>query len=458
MHIEQLYTNCLAEAAYYIESEGEVAIIDPLRETKPYLQIAAERGAEIKYIFETHFHADFVSGHIDLSHQTGAKIIYGPNADTDYEIYQAKDGEVFQLGKITLQALHTPGHTPESTCYLLKDEQGKDYAIFTGDTLFVGDVGRPDLLDGVMTKEELAGMMYDSLNSKIKPLADNVIVYPAHGPGSACGKNIGKETFSTIGVQKKMNYALQDMSKEEFIDKVTDGMLPPPKYFFEDARINKSGYQPIETVISKNKSALDTDKFKQYLNDGALILDTRMPGDFEKGFIKGSINIGLNGQYAVWVGTLININDPLILVTEPGKEEEAVLRLARIGYENVKGFLKGGIEAWVEPLERIQSIEPEKVASRIKKGSVVLDVRKHGEFNTAHIKDALFITLAEMPDNLSGLDKEKDYLVHCAGGYRSMIAASIMKKEGFKNPINVYGGFGAIQQTNIGIESEVVDV
>lgn len=458
MHIEQLYTNCLAEAAYYIESEGEVAIIDPLRETKPYLQIAAERGAKIKYVFETHFHADFVSGHIDLSHQTGAKIIYGPNADTDYEIYQARDGEVFQLGKITLQALHTPGHTPESTCYLLKDEQGKDYAIFTGDTLFVGDVGRPDLLDGVMTKEELAGMMYDSLNNKIKPLADDVIVYPAHGPGSACGKNIGKETFSTIGVQKKMNYALQDMTKDEFIKKVTDGMLPPPKYFFEDARINKAGYQPIEAVISKNKSALDIDKFKQHLNEGALILDTRMPNDFEKGFIEGSINIGLNGQYAVWVGTLININDPLVLVTEPGKEEEAVLRLARIGYENVKGYLKGGIEAWDEPLEKIQSIEPEKVAAEIKKGSVVIDVRKHGEFNTAHIKDAKFLTLADMPENLTGLDKDKPYLVHCAGGYRSMVAASIMKKEGFKTPINVYGGFGAIQQTNVDIESEAVEV
>lgn len=458
MHIEQLYTNCLAEAAYYIESEGEVAIIDPLRETQPYLRIAEERDAKIKYIFETHFHADFVSGHIDLSHQTGAKIIYGPGADTDYEIYQAKDMEVFRLGKITIQALHTPGHTPESTCYLLKDEEGKDYAIFTGDTLFVGDVGRPDLLDGVMSKEELAGMMYDSLNSKIKPLADDIIVYPAHGPGSACGKNIGKETFSTIGVQKQTNYALQEMSKEEFIRKVTEGMLPPPKYFFEDARINKAGYQPIDEILNRNMQALDSDAFKKHVEAGALILDTRMPNDFEQGFIKGSMNIGLNGQYAVWVGTLIDINQPLVLVTEEGKEEEAVLRLARVGYENVKGYLKGGIAGWDEELDRISSIEPEDVASELESGNMVLDVRKPGEYNAAHIKNAGFMTLSDMPQNLKHLDKDKRYLVHCAGGYRSMIAASIMKKEGFKNPVNVYGGFGAIKQTDVDIESDAVEI
>lgn len=458
MYIEQLYTNCLAEAAYYIESEGEAAIIDPLREIKPYLELAEKRGTKIKYVFETHFHADFVSGHIDLSKKTGGKIVYGPNANTEYEVYNATDGEVFTLGKVTIKALHTPGHTPESTCYLLQDEKGKDHAVFTGDTLFVGDVGRPDLLDGVMSKEELAGMMYDSLNTKIKTLADDVIVYPAHGAGSACGKNIGKETYSTIGMQKAANYALQDMTKEEFIAKVTDGMLPPPKYFFEDAKINKKGYEPIDSIMDKNKSALELDEFKKLIAEGALILDTRKPDDFERGFIKGSVNIGLNGQYAVWVGTLIDIDQPLVLIVEPGMEEEAILRLARVGYENVRGYLKGGFENWDEELEKVNSINASDVAEFMEKGDIVIDIRKPGEFNTAHIKGAAFITLSEMPGNLKGLDKEKDYVVHCAGGYRSMIAASIMKREGFKNPINVYGGFGAIKDTGVEIESEAVEV
>lgn len=458
MYIEQLYTNCLAEAAYYIESDGEAAIIDPLREIKPYLELAEKRNAKIKYVFETHFHADFVSGHIDLSQKTGAKIIYGPNAHTEYEVYNASDNEVFKLGKISIKALHTPGHTPESTCYLLQDEHGKDHAVFTGDTLFVGDVGRPDLLDGVMSKEELAGMMYESLNTKIKTLADDVIVYPAHGAGSACGKNIGKETYSTIGMQKAANYALQDMSKEEFIAKVTDGMLPPPKYFFEDAKINKTGYQPIDSIMNKNKSALESEAFKKEVESGALILDTRKPDDFEKGFIRGSVNIGLNGQYAVWVGTLIDINQPLVLIVEPGMEEEAILRLARVGYENVKGYLKDGIENWDGELEKVNSINASDVAAFLQKGDAVIDIRKPGEFNTAHIKGAEFITLSDMPGNLKGLDKAKDYVVHCAGGYRSMIAASIMKKEGFRNPINVYGGFGAIKDTGVEIESEVVEI
>lgn len=457
MYIEQLYTNCLAEAAYYIESDGEAAIIDPLREVKPYLQLAEQRGAKIKFVFETHFHADFVSGHIDLSQQTGAKIIYGPGAHTDYAVYNATDGEVFKLGKITIIALHTPGHTPESTCYLLRDEQGKDHAVFTGDTLFVGDVGRPDLLDGVMSKEDLAGMMYDSLNEKIKPLNDDVIVYPAHGAGSACGKNIGKETYSTIGMQKSMNYALQPMSREEFISKVTDGMLPPPKYFFEDAKINKRGYEPIEQVMSNNQAALAPDQFKQEVENGALILDTRQPDVFEKGFIPGSLNIGLNGQYAVWVGTLIDIRQPLVLVIDPGMEEEAILRLARVGYENVKGYLKGGIASWQDTLDTIRSIEPQEVATQLKSGKAILDVRKPGEFESAHIKGAHFMTLSEMPANLKGIDKEKSYFVHCAGGYRSMIAASIMKREGFKDPVNVYGGFGAIKETGVDIESEAVE-
>ncbi|MTI21784.1 MBL fold metallo-hydrolase [Fulvivirga sp. RKSG066] len=455
MYIEQLYTNCLAEAAYYIESEGEVAIIDPLRETTPYLEKAQAANASIKYVFETHFHADFVSGHIDLAKKTGAQIVYGPKADTAYEVYNAKDGEKFKLGKLTIEALHTPGHTPESTCYLLYDENGKEHAIFTGDTLFVGDVGRPDLLDGVMTKEELAGMMYDSLRNKIMPLADDIIMYPAHGPGSACGKNIGKETFSTIGEQKQSNYALQQMTKDEFIAKVTDGMLPPPKYFFEDAKINKLGYSNIDEVLEQNQTALSLEEFKDLKQHGALVLDTRIPNDFEKGFIEGSINIGLNGQYAVWVGTLIDIKQPIILITDDQTEEQAVLRLARVGYENVKGYLKGGIESWDEPLDTITSIEPAQISDF--DSATVVDVRKPGEFANGHVKDATFVTLSGMPENIKQLDKEETYLIHCAGGYRSMIAASMMKAEGFKNPINVYGGFGKIKETDIAIESELAE-
>ena len=361
MYVQQLYTNCLAEAAYYIESEGEAAIIDPLRETEPYIKLAESRDATIKYVFETHFHADFVSGHIDLSRQVNAPIVYGPEADTSYKVYNAKDGEEFKLGKVKIRVLHTPGHTPESSCYLLIDERGNDYAVFTGDTLFVGDVGRPDLLDGVMSSETLAGMLYDSLQQKIKTLADKVIVYPAHGPGSACGKSIGSETFSTIGEQKKFNYALQDMSREDFISKVTDGILPPPQYFFEDARINKTGYDPIEDVIRENTQPLPIEKFKQAVDGGALILDTRKADEFEKGFIPGSVNIGLNGQFAVWVGTLIDIQKELVLVTEPGREAETVLRLARVGYEKILGYLKGGAKGYDGPLEKVHSIPAQQI-------------------------------------------------------------------------------------------------
>ncbi len=343
MYIEQLYTNCLAEAAYYIESEGEAAIIDPLRETEPYIELAARRKSKIKYVFETHFHADFVSGHIDLARKVNAPIVYGPMAQTQYQVVNAKDGQEFKIGKLTLRVLHTPGHTPESSCFLLLDEQGREHAIFTGDTLFVGDVGRPDLLDGVMSREELAGMLYDSLNRHIKTLPDHVIVYPAHGPGSACGKNIGKETHSTIGEQKKFNYALKDQSREAFIQELTSGILPPPQYFFEDARINKQGYDPIDEVIDRNSRALIFEQVDSLVRKGTLVLDTRPADEFEKGFIPGSINIGLNGQFAVWVGTLIPIDQPVVLVTMPGKERESVLRLARVGYEKVEGYLQGGI-------------------------------------------------------------------------------------------------------------------
>ena len=458
MYIEQLYTSCLAEAAYYIESEGEAVIIDPLRETEPYLELSQRRGAKIKYVFETHFHADFVSGHIDLAKKVNATIVYGPQANTHYKVYNAKDGEEFKLGKVTLRVLHTPGHTPESSCYLLLDENRNPHAIFTGDTLFVGDVGRPDLLDGVMTKEDLASMMYDSLNNKIKTLPDSVIVYPAHGPGSACGKNIGKETFSTIGEQKKFNYALKDMSREEFIKELTSGILPPPQYFFEDARINKMGYDPIELVMKENRRPLSLQAFKSEMAKGALLLDTRMPDDFEKGFVPDSLNIGLNGQYAVWVGTLINIKQPLVLITEVGKEDESILRLARVGYENVIGYLEGGVSAWDSKLDVIKSITAEQMKEEMSSGLTVLDVRKPGEWNISHVKDALFAPLADMPGNLVSFDKTHQYLVHCGGGYRSMMAISLMKKQGFKNLLNIYGGFGAMQQAGLEIVTEEVEV
>lgn len=458
MYIQQLYTNCLAEAAYYIESEGEAIIIDPLRETEPYTTLANERKAKIKYIFETHFHADFVSGHIDLSKKTGAPIVYGPMANTKYEVINAQDGAVFTVGKLSIKVLHTPGHTPESSCFLLFDANGKEHAIFTGDTLFVGDVGRPDLLDGVMSREELAGMLYDSLNKKIKTLPDAVIVYPAHGPGSACGKNIGKETFSTIGEQKKFNYALKEQTKEQFIKQVCDGILPPPQYFFEDARINKMGYTPIDEVISTNAKPLQWSDFHAAAKAGATILDTRKSDDFEKGFVPGSINIGLNGQFAVWVGTLININNPLVLVTEVGKEEETVLRLARVGYENVKGYLINGVAGCGVTLDTITSISPTEMKSYMENGAPVLDVRKPGEWNVSHVKNAMFTPLADFPAIVDDLDRNNTYVVHCGGGYRSMTAISIMKTKGFTKLVNVAGGFGAMQNVGLEIVTEEVAV
>ncbi len=456
MYIEQLYTNCLAEAAYYIESNGEAAIIDPIRETEPYLELAAKRRATIKYIFETHFHADFVSGHIDLSKKTGATIIYGPMAETKYKVVNARDGEIFSLGKLKIKTLHTPGHTPESSCYLLFDESGKEHAVFTGDTLFVGDVGRPDLLDGKMSSEELASMLYDSLNTKIKMLPDNVIVYPAHGAGSSCGKNIGKETFSTIGEQKKFNYALKAATREQFIKEVTDGILPPPNYFFEDARLNKDGYNSVDHVIEKSNRSLDTDQFEEAIKKGALILDTRNANDFEKGFIPGSINIGLNGQYAIWVGTLIEIQQPILLVTEPGTEHESILRLARVGYENVLGYLAAGIHGWKKELEIVKSIQPGAIRQEIKNGAEVIDVRKPSEWNISHVKNATFLPLSGMPNNLKEKERTKPYLVHCGGGYRSMTAISLMKRLGFKNLTNIYGGFGAILNAGVEIVTEEV--
>lgn len=454
MYIEQLYTNCLAEAAYYVESGGEAAIIDPLRETEPYVAMAEARGASIKYVFETHFHADFVSGHIDLSRQVGAPIVYGPGATAEYDVYNAYDGEVFTLGKVKIKVLHTPGHTPESACFLLFDEQGREHAIFSGDTLFVGDVGRPDLLDGTMSSETLAGMMYDSLHNKIMTLPDDVIVYPAHGPGSACGKNIGKETVSTIGEQKRFNYALQKMSREEFIGKITEGIPAPPAYFFEDARINKEGYDPIDQVIEANSKPLSPEAFRNETAKGAIILDTRPADIFEKGFVPGSINIGLNGQFAVWVGTLIDISNRLVLVTEPGKENETILRLARVGYENVAGYLQGGAMAYDQKLDTIHSVDAQGVVPEIEGGATVLDVRKQNEWNVSHLEGAAFLPLSEFPGNLKDLDRHAHYIVHCGGGYRSMTAISIMKKLGFTNLINVYGGYGTLQKAGLELKAE----
>jgi glyoxylase-like metal-dependent hydrolase (beta-lactamase superfamily II)/rhodanese-related sulfurtransferase len=457
MIVKQLYTNCLAEAAYYIESNGEAAIIDPIREIAPYLELLKEQGTKLKYVFETHFHADFVSGHIDLAAKTCAKIIYGPEATTSYEVYNAKDGEVFKLGNVSIKAIHTPGHTLESTCFLLIDENGKEYALFSGDTLFVGDVGRPDLLDGVMTKEALAGMMYDSLNNKIKKLGDDVILYPAHGPGSSCGKNIGKETWSTIGEQKTNNYALQNMTKEEFVNILTQGLTPPPNYFFDDAKINKNGYQSIDNVMFNNVKALSISEFKTAHNNGALLLDTRHQDNFEKGFIKGSINIGLDGTFAIWVGTIIDINTPLILVTDIGNEEESIRRLARVGYENVLGYLDGGIDSWKNvgnPTESINSISPDEFAKQIKSGDKnVLDVRRITEVENGHVKGAINISLSDLNTNLNLLDISEPYYVHCAGGYRSMIASSILKANGFDNVINVHGGWAKMKLTDIPIET-----
>lgn len=457
MIIEQLYTGCLAEAAYYIESNGEAAIVDPLREPGPYLELARKNGAQIKYIFETHFHADFVSGHIDLAAQTGATIVYGPEAKPEYNVHVATDGEVFKVGDLSLVALHTPGHTLESTCFLLKDGSGKDHAVFTGDTLFVGAVGRPDLAvksDRPLQPEDLASMLYDSLQSKIMPLADDVLVYPAHGAGSSCGKGIGKETFSTIGVQKASNYALQDMSREAFIKEVTEGLAPPPSYFFEDARINMQGYSPYNEVMDAGQQPLSPAEFEAQMSD-ALVLDTRIPNDFERGFIPGALNIGLNGQYAIWVGTLVDINQPLLVVAAPGKEEEAIRRLARVGYENVKGYLAGGMEAWSESgrkTQEVRSISAEEFAGEMKmEGVRVLDVRKPGEYATCHLAEADHFPLSKLLQSSHELDPAGNYLVHCAGGYRSMIAASILKMRGVEHVSNVLGGFKSIREQGLPI-------
>lgn len=458
MKIEQLYTKCLAQGAYYIESNGEAAIIDPLRETKPYLDLAQKNGSTIKYIFETHFHADFVSGHVDLAKKTGATIVYGPTATTGYDIHQALDQEIFTIGDISITVLHTPGHTPESTTYLLADASGKPHAIFTGDTLFIGDVGRPDLaIKGNVTQEDLAGMLFDSLRTKIMPLPDDVIVYPAHGAGSACGKNMSKETFDTLGNQKKNNYALRaDMTKEEFIVEVTTGLNKAPQYFAKNALLNKTGYADIDQVMETGLVALDPNEFEAtVLQNEVLVLDTRKPQVFKDGFVPQAINIGIDGGFAPWVGTVItDIQQPILIVTELGREQEVVTRLARVGYDNTIGFLNGGMDAWIaagKPVEKIESISAEVLEEQLKDNNhtIVLDVRKPSEYEAEHVEQAQLFPLDYIFDNLDQLDADASYFVHCRSGYRSMIASSILKSLGYHNLIEIKGGFVAIQKTNI---------
>ncbi len=458
MNIEQIYTGCLAQGAYYIESNGEVAIIDPLREVEPYLNRANKTGATIKYIFETHFHADFVSGHVTLAEKTGGSIVFGPNAETTFKSHIAKDGEVFKLGDITITALHTPGHTMESTSYLLKDKNGRDHALFSGDTLFLGDVGRPDLAQKAdhLTQEDLAGILYDSLRTKIMTLADTVIVFPAHGAGSACGKNMSKETVGTIGHQKKTNYALRpDMTKEEFVKEVTDGLLPPPQYFPLNVKLNKEGYESIDTIIDKGTRALSPDAFEDIANEtDALVLDVRHQSEFINGFIPRTIFIGIDGSFAPWVGALIkDIKQPILLVAPKGREEETITRLSRVGFDNTLGYLDGSFEAWkasgkeIDTLESVSANSLETIFDTDK--PAIFDVRKPSEYLSEHILEVPNTPLDFINDHLSEFPKNEPFYVHCAGGYRSVIAASILKARGFHNVIDVAGGYGAIKNTNI---------
>lgn len=451
MTIEQIYTGCLAQGAYYIESQGEAAIIDPLRETEPYLKRATAANAKIKYIFETHFHADFVSGHIDLAKKTGAKIVYGPNAETQYEKYTAQDGEEFKVGELTIRVLHTPGHTPESTTYLLLDKDGQPHAIFTGDTLFIGDVGRPDLAQkqGSVTKEDLAGWLYDSLRTKIMTLPDEVLVYPAHGAGSACGKSMSKETWDTLGNQKKTNYALRaDMTKEEFVKEVTEGLLPPPQYFAKNAKMNKEGYESIDQVMARGAVALDPRAFEAAANEQhALILDVRDKTDFVKGFVPNSIFIGLDGSFAPWVGALIkDLRQPILIVAPVGREEETVKRLARVGYDNAIGYLEGGFEAWKDSgaeYDEIETIDSQQLARIYERdnGIQILDVRKPTEWSAEHIESSINIPLDFINEKMGEIQPKTPYYMHCRSGYRSTIAASILKARGFEQLVNVHGTF-----------------
>jgi hydroxyacylglutathione hydrolase len=459
MFIKQLYTGCLSEAAYYIENDGEAAIIDPLRDIDTYLQLAKERNTTIKYIFETHFHADFVSGHLDLAKATGAPIVFGPDTETHFPIHKAKDGEIFPLGHSFIEVLHTPGHTVESTCYLVREEGGRPHALFTGDTLFVGDVGRPDLSSGNLDKEDLAGMLFDSLRTKIAPLPDDVIIYPAHGPGSSCGKNLGPNTYSTLGEEKETNYALRSSGKEDFIKAVTDGLDAPPSYFSINARINKEGYGSLEGVLENGLKPLDLAVFKRMIGQNdVILLDTRRSDLFIQGFIPGSISIGLDGRLAEWAGSLLSFDKPIVLVTSPGEEKESVVRLARVGFDKMEGFLEGGFLAWKqagEPIDLIVDIEADELAMDIPfdPNLVVIDVRRETEFADGHVKDAIHLPLNDLADpaSMAILEDRYNIYLHCGGGYRSVIAASLLKKQGIHNLRNITGGWGRIKDQK-GIE------
>lgn len=458
MKIEQIYTGCLAQGAYYIVSENEAVIIDPLREIKPYLNRAEKDGVKIKYVLETHFHADFVSGHVDLAKASGATIVYGPTASPNFDAHIASDGEILEVGKIKLKVLHTPGHTMESSCFLLIDEQGKDHSIFTGDTLFIGDVGRPDLAQKAahMTQEELAATLYHSLRNKVMTLADDVVVYPAHGAGSACGKNMSKETVSTIGEQKQFNYALRaNMTEGEFVKEVTDGLMPPPAYFPLNVAMNKSGYDNIDVVMKRGLTALNVNDFETAANEtDAVVLDTRNADEFRKGFVPNSINIGLDGQFAPWVGALIpDIKQQILLIAETGKEEETIMRLARVGYDFVIGYLEGGVNAWKsagKEIDTINRITADEFASRVNVSKdKIVDVRREGEFEAEHVENANNIPLDFINENIASFPKEEHFFLHCAGGYRSMITASILKSRGWDNFTEVAGGFAAISKTEV---------
>ncbi len=459
MKIEQIYTGCIAQAAYYLESNGEAAIFDPLREVQPYIDKAKKDNASIKYIFETHFHADFVSGHLDLAKKTGAQIVYGPTAAPEFDTHIATDGQKFKVGAYSVMAIHTPGHTLESTCYLLMDENNKIHGIITGDTLFIGDVGRPDLAQSLtadLTQEVLASHLYDSLRNKIMPLPDDIIVYPSHGAGSACGKNMSKETTDTLGSQKKTNYALRaDMTKEEFINELLDGLGAPPAYFPQNVMMNIKGYQSLDNVLKKGVAPLTPESLEAAANStGAIILDVRHENDFVKEHIPNSIFIGLHGGFAPWVGALIrDVNQPILLVTPGGKEEEAVTRLARVGFDNTLGYLNGGIEAWKAAgyqTESMRSISPEEFAEGLAKTNLtVVDSRKPGEYSGGHVVDAVNIPLDFVNEQLAEVPKENDFYLHCAGGYRSVIMGSILKARGYHNMINVEKGFGGIKNTNV---------
>ena len=456
MVIEQIYTGCLAQGAYYIESNGEVAIVDPLREVQDYIDRAKNNNATIKYIFETHFHADFVSGHVTLAKKTGAKIVYGPSAKTNFEAIIAQDNQTFKVGNITITVLHTPGHTLESSCFLLKDKDGKDFALLSGDTLFLGDVGRPDLAQkGDLSEKDLAGFLYDSLRNKIMTLADDVIVYPAHGAGSACGKNLSKETIGTIGNQKKTNYALRaNMTKEEFIKEVTDGLLPPPAYFPLNVKLNKEGYKNIDDIIKTSAKPLSVKDFELIANEtDAIILDVRHQSEFIKGFIPQSIFIGIDGGFAPWVGALIkDIQQPILLVTPQGKEADTIIRLSRVGFDNVLGYLDGSFASWKKmdkEVDTLESVSVDVLEQKINESALVFDVRKPGEFASEHIKIAESTPLDFLNNHISEFPKKKKFYVHCAGGYRSVIAASILKARGFHNVIDVSGGYAAVRKTTI---------